>query len=239
MALISDKAASCPPCGTPQDAPSLSFERLAYWYLRLNGFLQIENFIVHDEKGSERTDADLLGIRFRHRTERFFDAGSSMVDDAALNLSTRYDDAVIVEVKSNQPCSLNGPWTKPERQNVHRTLAAIGCLPLVDVPKAAECIYEDGVAIFGRTRIRLVSIGGTRSDELGERYPDVLQLTWASNIIGFVWDRFDDFFLPKEHVERWSGSSADGKRLRDLAKLHSRKEFIAAVGRQIGLTQWC
>jgi hypothetical protein len=52
----------------------LDADKAAYWYFRLNGFLQIENFVVHPERrGSQRTDADLLGVRFRHRAEFAFD----------------------------------------------------------------------------------------------------------------------------------------------------------------------
>jgi len=49
-------------------------EKVAYWYIRLNGFFQIENFVVHPERrGGQRTDADLLAIRFPFRAERLFD----------------------------------------------------------------------------------------------------------------------------------------------------------------------
>jgi hypothetical protein len=45
-------------------------EQLAYWYLRLNGFLTIRNFIVHPDAGSDqRTDVDILGVRFPYRAE--------------------------------------------------------------------------------------------------------------------------------------------------------------------------
>lgn len=46
-------------------------EDFAYWYLRLNGFLNIRNFIVHPESNGEGvgTDADILGVRFAHRRE--------------------------------------------------------------------------------------------------------------------------------------------------------------------------
>lgn len=109
--------------------PFLDPEKVAYWYFRLNGFLQIENFVVHPERrGSQRTDADLLGVRFRHRAEFLFDHRIPMIDDKYLSLTRRLDDVAIVEVKRNQPCSLNGPWTDPDRRNVHRVLAAIGCI---------------------------------------------------------------------------------------------------------------
>jgi hypothetical protein len=91
-------------------AQRLDAEKVAYWYFRLNGFLQIENFIVHPERrGSQRTDADLLGVRFRHRAEFAFDHDRPMEDDPRLGLSHRFDDVVIAEVKTNQPCTLNGP----------------------------------------------------------------------------------------------------------------------------------
>ena len=129
------------PSHRSQHSRRLDPERVAYWYLRLNGFLQIENFVVHPERrGSQRTDADLLGVRFRHRAEFAFDHGEPMADDERLFLSPRFDDVVIVEVKTNQPCTLNGPWTKPEAQNVHRVLAAIGCLTRENIPDAAEFI---------------------------------------------------------------------------------------------------
>jgi hypothetical protein len=96
-------------------------ERVAYWYLRLNGFLQIENFVVHPARhGSQRTDAGLLGVRFRHRSEFLYDQSDPMVDDERLRLSPCFDDIVITEVKTNQQCTLNGPWTKSERKNAAR-----------------------------------------------------------------------------------------------------------------------
>jgi hypothetical protein len=104
-------------------------EKVAYWYFRLNGFLQIENFVVHPERrGSQRTDADLLAVRFPRRAERLFDDPNDIMadDEQGLRLSHDWIDVVIAEVKTNQPCTLNGPWTQPDHQNVPRVLAAIG-----------------------------------------------------------------------------------------------------------------
>ena len=63
----------------------ISAEKLAYRYLRLNGFLQIENFYVHPRtRGGARPDADLLGVRFPHRRERLYDdTADIMADDVA------------------------------------------------------------------------------------------------------------------------------------------------------------
>ena len=52
-----------------------------------------------------------------------------MIDDErCLALSSDLIDVAIVEIKTNH-CTLNGPWTEPERQNVNRVLAAIECIP--------------------------------------------------------------------------------------------------------------
>jgi len=57
----------------------MSAEELAYWYFRLNGFLNIPNFVIHPDTGSEqRTDVDLLGVRFPYRSELLL---NSMRDD--------------------------------------------------------------------------------------------------------------------------------------------------------------
>ena len=94
----------------PHRRPSGSLipEKVAYWYFRLNGFLQIENFIVHPERrGSQRTDADLLAVRFPHRAERLFDDPNDIMpdDEHRLSLSHELIDVVIAEVKTNQPCT--------------------------------------------------------------------------------------------------------------------------------------
>ena len=44
-------------------------ERIAYWYLRLNGFLLVEDFVLHRQDGRGTSDADLLGVRLRHSME--------------------------------------------------------------------------------------------------------------------------------------------------------------------------
>lgn len=41
-------------------------EELAYWYLRLNGFFPITNFVIHRDatlRGSQNSDADIVAIR--------------------------------------------------------------------------------------------------------------------------------------------------------------------------------
>ena len=109
-----------------QQTERLNPEKVAYWYFRLNGFLQIENFVVHPGgRGGQRTDADLLAVRFPHRRKLLFDSAQPMQDDAqTLALSPDRIDVFIAEIKTNQPCSLNGPWSNKDDKNIHRVLAS-------------------------------------------------------------------------------------------------------------------
>ena len=199
-----------------RNGPNLSPEKVAYWYFRLNGFLQIENFVVHPGgRGGQRTDADLLAVRFPHRAEFLLDnPDQPMQDDIeALALSPHLIDVVIAEVKTNQPCTLNGPWTLEDRQNVHRVLAAIGCLPQERIDTAARDIYRDGHHEGEGLRVRLIAVGRDRNVDLENSHPRVVQLTWLQ-ILHFIWDRFDKYRRQKRQVDQWE---MQGRYLKTLA----------------------
>lgn len=87
---------------SPDPPPRFSPEKVAYWYFRLNGFLQIENFVVHpSSRGGQRTDADLLAVRFPYRAERLIDNPNDIMidDERCLALSNDLVDVAIVEVQ--------------------------------------------------------------------------------------------------------------------------------------------
>lgn len=225
---------------TPQryTPDGLDPEKVAYWYFRLNGFFQIENFVVHPERrGSQRTDADLLAVRFPHRAERLFDDPRHIMPDDVTGLSLSGDliDVVIAEVKRNQPCTLNGPWTRQDQQNVHRVLAAIGCLPHDRIVDAAADIYRAGIhsSDLG-LRVRLIAVGHDRSYDLAEHYPKVTQLIWR-DLLEFIWDRFRTFRRQKAQVDQWDPMGRKIKRLADRSgDLHSFMEVaLRLMGVQI------
>jgi hypothetical protein len=139
-------------------------ERLAYWYLRLNGFLTIENFIVHDEGGGpQRTDADVVAIRLPYRQEGYhLNRGYAvwMEDDPHFS-KKQLPFAAFVEVATDC-CKLNGPWTDPKKANLERALNALGALPSADNKKAAAAIYESGCYRSLTIEVGLISIGSAR-----------------------------------------------------------------------------
>jgi hypothetical protein len=211
-------------------------EKVAYWYFRLNGFFQIENFVVHPERrGGQRTDADLLAVRFPFRAERLFDDPNDIMADDVRRLALSRDliDVVMAEVKTNQPCTLNGPWTRQDQQNVHRVLAAIGCLPPGRIEPAAAEIYVAGLhRSDAQLRIRLVAVGRNRSEELAAAYPGVTQLIWTE-MLAFVWDRFHRYRQQKTQVDQWDTEGRKIKRLVDQSG--GAEDFVGHALRLMGV----
>jgi len=187
---------------TPESGHALNPERLAYWYLRLNGFFLLENFIVHPDDGpSQRTDADLLGVRFRNRAELPHDP---MPDDQRVAGCTTLCNVVIGEVKSG-PCALNGPWRREADHNINRVLSAIGCVRRESVDGASTALYRTGAFQDDSVTIRLVAFGDRRADI----EPEVPQILF-DEILGFVFKRFRAYRRPKADVGNWA---ADGREL--------------------------
>ncbi|MBF9021222.1 hypothetical protein HKCCA1065_09920 [Rhodobacterales bacterium HKCCA1065] len=183
-------------------------EKVAYWYLRLNGFLQIEDFYVHPGgRGSARTDADLLAVRFPHRAERLYDDPTDIMQDDADRLALSVDriDVVIAEVKAGR-CGLNGPWTTQADRNIQRVLAAIGCLPPDRIERAAKDIYCTGT-YEGEDllRIRLAAIGREENEEVRSTYPNVRQVIWQ-DVLGFIFDRHQKYRKQKTQTDHWDAT---------------------------------
>jgi len=153
----------------------ISSEQLAYWYLRLNGFLTIQNFIVHPDTGSgQRTDADILGVRFPHRAEL---TSNPMVDDEPFTLMKDKPYIIIAEVKSGM-CSLNGPWTAPQKENLQRVLRAIGAYPEKDIETVAKTVYTSGVFSDDAYHLTLACFGKSANSEISKNFPAVPQILW-------------------------------------------------------------
>ncbi len=172
------------------------FEQLALWYLRLNGYLTVPNFVLHrDTPGSERTEADVLAVRFPHSSEV---AGRKMETDSNLVRQHEKIDFIIAEVKSGA-CDLNGPWIDEKRKNMHYVLRWLGMVPQPEVPRVAEDLYRDKVCEREKWVIRLVCFGSQRSQHLPG---NVLQLT-HEQVVEFVSDRFKTHADIKSPHKQW------------------------------------
>src|SRR5208337_2804679 len=116
-------------------------ENLVNWYLRLNGFMTIPTYILHPVRpGAQRTDADIVGIRFPYRKE----FPGSDVDDRRLTLDLSKPLLVIVEVKTGAMMR-NATWADPEKGNVEKLLECVGIFEeQSDIDEAAKHLYQAG-----------------------------------------------------------------------------------------------
>lgn len=191
-----------------QISQTYSPERLAYWYFRINGFLTIENFIVHPDSGSDqRTDADLLAVRFAHRAENIQDP---MIDDPKIVVCSTYANVIIAEIKTGV-CSLNEPWTRQADGNLGRVLRAVGCVPEGLIDHACHDLYRIGRWSDYTATFRLYAVGDKRDKTLS--IPEGQQLIW-DDVITFIVARFKLYQQQKSSVGQWSN---DGRQLKTLA----------------------
>ncbi len=170
-------------------------ESLATWYLRFNGYFTVPNFTVHpDVKKGKEAEADVLAVRFPYSSE---EPGDYCFErDIKLRLpdlkdapgATNMTDFLIVEAKARR-CELNRTWVEPGRRNVQYALHWMGFESDPEqIEKLAASIYESGMGKRNRYLVRLVSIGGEKSDDLQEKYPDLVQIE-LFDAVRFVRDR--------------------------------------------------
>lgn len=193
------------------NAMKINSERLAFWFLRLNGFLTIPNFVVHPEAPREdgtypqQTDVDLLGVRFPFR----FENRDRPMHDFQLFADENRIQVVISEVKTRR-CKLNGPWTNPNLQNLQKVLCAGGFRPPDQVEAVAASLYKTGVWRDHEMVIRIVCFGGRHSNDVKRNFPEVPQLLWEQEVLPFIFQRFHEYHLEKRMHEQWED---DGKQL--------------------------
>ena len=207
----------------------ITSERLAFWFLRLNGFLTILNFIVHPEGPREdgaypqQTDVDVLGVRFPFRAEH---RQWPMPDQALFMAERRRPMVVLSEVTTGQ-CGLNGPWTDPERQNMQKVLRAAGFRPANQVEEIASALYGHGVWHDETLVIRIVCFGNRHNSGLARSHPSVPQLIWDQEVLPFIYYRFDEYKLEKQMHHQWD---EDARQLFAAAgQVANADEFVASV----------
>ena len=174
----------------------LSAESLSYWYLRLNGFMTIESFILHGHPG-QRTDADIYGVRFPNRSEL------GMNDDVYFKHQTK-PHLVICEIKRG-PCFLNGPWKNKDKENIQYVLHAIGAFLNASIDTVAAALYDEYAFEDANYLIQLFAIGSNRNEDYVETRPGLVQLTFPE-MLKFVHQRFTAFHNEKRDHQQWDAT---------------------------------
>jgi hypothetical protein len=200
---------------------NIQAEQLAYWYLRLNGFLTIPGFVVHPDHGrNQETDVDLVGVRFPYRAENLL---RPMEDDSRFASVGDKTLVAFVEVKLGS-MRLNGPWTNKSRNNMLRVLRAIGPLGQEESRIAAKVVYEHGLYRNQLYQISLVCIGSRINTDIKESHPAVEQITWEDTT-RFIYGRFRAYRNEKRSHGQWDHN---GQMLWNLAEASRTYEAFAA-----------
>lgn len=207
----------------------LKAEHLAHWYLRLNGFMTVNDFVLHREHKpwGQRTDADIFGVRFPFRKELNF-------DDDALFFGVKKPLFVIAEVTQGE-CKLNGPWTDRAKENIQYVLNALGAFEPKAIDDIAGSLYEQYRYEGDSYRIDLIAFGKKTSDRLSDPSKPVVQITF-DYVARFIFRRFTQYWNMKKDHQHWDLA---GRTLWGLAEKYSNseEEFVRNALRAVGITQ--
>lgn len=204
-------------------------ERLAYWYFRLNGFLNIENFIVHQELENVNhiTDIDFLGVRFNHRKELFnLENEHYLKDDENSDLFKYYSKSefkgkiyvILAEVKHGEP-RINNSWLENEN-SITNLLYALGIISLYRIKKYAMKLQKSGYVSINRFFISIVSVGNNNQGRLIP-FQNIPVISW-DDILGFIYNRVQENRTLKRNMHEW-GIDSEG---RELFRLASSSQYL-------------
>ena len=201
----------------------LSAERVGYWFFRLNGCFQIENFAVHPDRDADgnqmRTDADVLGVRFPYRDEL------GMADTLPFTELRGRTLAFVAEIKQGGRCRLNGPWSNPTKANLPRVLSAIGCFEPNRVDDATKALYDDAIYEDERVVFRMVALAAERNPHYAKHKANVVQITW-NEALHFIHKRFNSFRAQKVDHGQWDRT---GHILWELTEVKEPDKFVQRV----------
>ncbi|MEE9288851.1 MAG: hypothetical protein V3U69_04590, partial [Bacteroidota bacterium] len=127
-------------------------EEITYWYLRLNGFFPITNFVVHQSQNIRHSsDIDLLAIRTSHVYEEIGGKPDDWDQELAEQVGFQRNLGVICEVKTG---GYDLDRLFPE-QHIQYSVGRLGLVPRVDIPHVSNELVQqplvelpDGNAIF-------------------------------------------------------------------------------------------
>lgn len=193
-------------------------DRLAYWYFRLNGFLGIENFIIHQglNRRNHFTDIDYLGVRFCHRKELYNSQHKSYLEDdsqSKLFKNNPKDKIYIIlsEVKLREP-SINESWYRNSTTLIS-LFHAMGIISFSKIEKRIVQLQRKGYVSINRFFISFVCVG---DNNVGEHVPfkKIPIISW-DDIIRFIYKRVHENQTLKENMNEWG--DIDGRELFSIA----------------------
>lgn len=146
-------------------------EKMTYWYLRLNGFFPLANFVLHREGSRGGADSDVIAIRMKHTDERI--GGAADVDPILLerifgiNRIQDYRLGLICEVKAGARIDASQLPSITQSRRISMAVQRMGLLAPELAEKAIDKITAQGIWTGKQTAIAtvLVASSSARSNE--------------------------------------------------------------------------
>lgn len=207
-------------------------EDIAYWYLRLNGFLILRNFLVHgDRRGETRTDIDVLGVRFRYRREHL---DQPMKDDDWIARANR-TVVVFCEAKKGAD-DFNPAWTSRDKMTMESFLALVGVIPRDHWPRVANELYEAGRSDVNQEVLITALLMHHDPKRLVSTRLKSAQQIQLEHALRFIHRRFKKYHSVKTPHGQWEPS---GHAIWNLYSSFRRSEdrFVNSVMERIGIPQ--
>lgn len=105
-------------------------EELVYWYLRLNGFFTVNNFVLHHNNEGRTSDADILAVRFPYVYEETGGRSEDWDHQFFRNFSDDKIIGLICEVKTGLNFSPNSLFREV---NLEKALGRFGFLENLNI----------------------------------------------------------------------------------------------------------
>lgn len=178
-------------------------EELVEWYLRLNGYFIIPNFILHPlfPGRSQRTEIDLLAVRFPYQREIVCNSeGKRLPIKNDKNLVTdQLIDCLIVSVKGIQSEAEVNKAIK-DCQNLKDIIKRFGFIDSEeDITDVSNELLRNKQAIRNHYQIRLLAVAGSLNCRSKTK-----QIIFKE-IVDFILGRFQTYYRHKVDTEQWSG----------------------------------
>lgn len=169
-------------------------ETLATWYLRLNGFFPLRNFILHRGEFSPHTsDCDLLALRFPHVFEEI---GGQVGDWDAARFQTwglKLDQpiALLVQVKTGNASRTDAGAFDPPK--LRMALRRVGLWNQTEVEDCVAALQSAPVVSDSKAQVAKLLVA-SNAQVLDERYRTLA----LSEALSFIRGRFATYRQTKQ-----------------------------------------
>jgi hypothetical protein len=183
---------------------------------------------------SQRTDADIVGVRFPFRNEfHVHGCEPDDIDDRKLCCEPSKPSFVIVEVKRSE-IALNDAWTSCSKgnENINEMISALGVLggkEKIKIKEVSDRLHEAGQFNDKCYYWSFVLVGNSDVGKVPSRYKLVPRILW-SDICRFIHKRFSSapYAKLKGNNQQWD---CLGKTLYELA--NKNKADFAAFEKEV------